>query len=137
MDKIFEKTMELAHLLQDDPRCQAVLEAQRAADADENLQKLIGEFNLKRLAINAEESKSGEEQDAEKLREMNEELRSIYTSVMANDKMLVFNQAHTEMDELINKIQLAINLAVQGQDPEMALEQSSCGGNCSSCGGCH
>ncbi len=137
MDTILEMAIDLAQQLQADPRCQAVMEAQKAADADEGLQKLIGDFNLKRIAINTEESKDEGERDVEKLREMNAELRSIYASVMANDSMMTYNEAKTALDTIVNKIHLAINLAVQGQDPQLAAQESACSGDCSSCGGCH
>ena len=135
MDTILEMAIDLAVQLQADPRCEAVLAATKAADEDETLQNLISEFNLKRMAINNEESK--EEADAEKLRQLNQELRSTYAAVMANDKMMAYNDAKADLDALMNKIQLAFNLAVQGQDPNMAAQESSCSGDCSSCGGCH
>mgnify|MGYP002513788992 CR=1 FL=1 len=135
MDTILEMAIDLAVQLQADPRCEAVLAATKAADEDETLQNLISEFNLKRMAINNEESK--EEADAEKLRQLNQELRSTYAAVMANDKMMAYNDAKADLDALMNKIQLAFNLAVQGQDPNLAAQESSCSGDCSSCGGCH
>ena len=135
MDTLLAMAIDLAVQLQADPRCQAVLEATQAADADEGLQNLIKEFNLKRIAINTEESK--EEGDPAKLRQLNEELRSIYATVMAHEKMMAYNQAKSELDVLVNKIQFAINLAAQGQDPNLAAQESACSGDCGSCGGCH
>ncbi|MBQ8683312.1 MAG: YlbF family regulator [Clostridia bacterium] len=137
MDTILQMAIDLAYQLQQDERCQAVLTAQQNADADENLQQLIGEFNMKRMAINTEESKDESERNVDKLRELNTELRAIYASVMANEHMMAYNQAKTALDEIVGKIQIAINLAVQGRDPQMAAEQSSCTGDCGSCGGCH
>ncbi len=137
MDTILQMAIDLAYQLQQDERCQAVLTAQKEADADEALQKLIGDFNLKRIAVNAEETKEDGEQDAAKLRELNTELRAIYAAIMANERMMAYNQAKTALDELVGKIQIAINLAVQGRDPELAAQQSGCTGDCGSCGGCH
>lgn len=137
MDTILEMAIDLAYQLQQDPRCQAVQEAQKAADADEGLQQLIGDFNLKRMAINTEESKDEGQRDVEKLRELNTELRAIYGTIMANERMMAYNQTKTALDEIVGKIQIAINLAIQGRDPQMAAEQSGCTGDCGSCGGCH
>ena len=137
MDTILDMAIDLAYQLQQDPRCQAVLAAQKEADADEGLQQLIGEFNMKRMAINTEEGKDENERDVEKLRDLNKELRSLYASIMANEHMLAYNQAKTALDEIVGKIQIAINLAVQGRDPQLAAEQSGCTGDCGSCGGCH
>lgn len=135
MDTLLAMAIDLATQLQADPRCEAVLAATKAADEDKTLQELISEFNLKRLAINTEKGK--EDADTEKIREMNQELRSIYASVMANDSMMAYNNAKSELDVLVNKIHFAINLAVQGQDPNLAAQESACSGDCGSCGGCH
>ena len=136
MDTLLAMAIDLATQLQADSRCEAVKIASAAADADEALQALISEFNLKRIAINTEESKPGGESNPEKLRELNAELRSIYASVMANEHMMAYQAAQSELEGLVSKMHLAINLAAQGQDPNMAA-QEGCTGNCGSCGGCH
>ena len=136
MDVLVEMAIDLACQLQEDARCKAVLNAQKAADADETLQALIGDFNLKRIAINNEETKE-DGRDAEKLRQLNAEIRETYSAIMANESMMAYNEAKTELDQLVGKIQTAINLAVQGQDPNLAAREISCSGDCGSCGGCH
>ena len=50
---------------------------------------------------------------------------------------MAYNNAKSELDVLVNKIHFAINLAVQGQDPNLAAQESGCTGDCGSCGGCH
>ena len=137
MDILLQMAIDLGCQLQADPRCEAVVAAAKAADEDATLQQLISEFNLERIAINTEESKEDGEPDAEKLRQLNGELRSLYASVMANESMMAYNNAKTELDALVNKMHLAINLAAQGQDPNQAALESSCTGDCGSCGGCH
>ena len=136
MDNLLAMAIDLAVQLQADPRCEAVRSAAAEADADEALQALISEFNLKRIAINTEEGKGENERDVEKLRQLNTELRSVYASVMANDRMIAYQSAQSELEGLVNKMHLAINLAVQGQDPNLAA-QEGCTGNCGTCGGCH
>ncbi|MBQ9860372.1 MAG: YlbF family regulator [Clostridia bacterium] len=137
MDILLEKAIELANLLKEDDRCKAILAAQQAADADETLQALIGDFNMKRIAINTEETKENGEQDADKLRELNTELRSIYASIMANEHMMAYNQAKEALDGIVNKMHIALNLAAAGQDPAIAAQEGGCSGDCGSCGGCH
>ena len=137
MDVLVEMAIDLGCQLQEDSRYLALRAAQQAADEDEQLQKLIGEFNLKRMAINAEEQKSEEEQDAEKLRTLNTALRSVYADIMQNEHMIAYNEAKEPFDALVQKINTAIALAAQGQDPAAAAEESGCTGNCGSCGGCH
>ena len=137
MDVLVEMAIDLGCQLQEDSRYLALRAAQQAADEDEQLQKLIGEFNLKRMAINAEEQKAEEEQDAEKLRTLNTALRSVYADIMQNEHMVAYNEAKEPFDALVQKINTAIALAAQGQDPAAAAEESGCTRNCGSCAGCH
>lgn len=135
MEQILEMAKEMGHAIQQDERFVKMQMAQARADEDEALQALIGEFNLKRMAINAESAK-GEEQDEEKLRALNVEIREVYAKVMANESMAAYNEAKTEMDKLTNAIGAILNMAAQGLNPD-DYDEHSCSGNCSSCGGCH
>ena len=71
------------------------------------------------------------------MRQLNEELRAVYGQIMANEHMIAYNEAKEPFDALVQKINTAIALAAQGQDPAAAAEESGCTGNCGSCGGCH
>lgn len=135
MEQLLEMAKDLGRVLQQDERFVKMQMAQARADEDEALQALIGEFNLKRMAINAESAK-GEEQDEEKLRTLNIEIREVYAKVMANESMAAYNEAKTEMDKVTNAIGAILNMAAQGLDPD-DYEEHSCSGNCGSCGGCH
>lgn len=135
MEKLLEMAKELGHAIQADERFVRTQMAQNAADEDEALQALIGEFNLKRMAINAEAAK-GEEQDEAKMRTLNEELRAVYARVMANESMSAYNEAKTELDKVTNAIGAILNMAAQGLNPD-DYDEHSCSGNCGSCGGCH
>lgn len=54
MEPILEMAKDLAYAIQQDERYIRTQMAQAAADEDEELQGMIGEFNLKRIAINNE-----------------------------------------------------------------------------------
>ncbi len=137
MEVLVEKAIELALELQQDARYLAVQKAQQDADNDQQLQDLIGEFNLKRIAINEEETREDGTRDADKLRALNAEIRDVYAKIMENEHMIAYNAAKTELDGLSSKINAALVLAIQGQDPHAAAEVSNCSGDCGSCGGCH
>lgn len=136
MEQILEMAKEIGHALQQDERFIKLQMAQAAADNDAALQELIGEFNLKRMAINAEAAKPEAEQDAEKTKQLNVELREVYARVMANESMAAYNAAKTELDKIINGVGAIINMAAQGLNPD-DYDEHQCGGNCASCGGCH
>ena len=59
---IIEITRELGRAIQPDECYSRYLLAKDANDKDEELQNLIGEFNLKRIAINSENSKADKDQ---------------------------------------------------------------------------
>ncbi|MGI6264017.1 MAG: YlbF family regulator [Acutalibacteraceae bacterium] len=136
MDQLVEMAKDLGYAIQQDERYIRLQMAQAAADADEALQALIGEFNLKRMALNNELGK--EDKDEQKLKEYDAALREQYDKVMANAHMDAYNTAKQAMDALMRQINTVVMMAAQGQDPETALEESSCAGDCSTCGGgCH
>ena len=82
---------EIGHQIQADARYTALRTAQADSDADGDLQELIGEFNLKRLAINNEAS--ADAPDADKQARLNRELREVYAKIMSNEHMKAYEQA--------------------------------------------
>lgn len=137
MEKILEMAKDLGYTLQEDARFLKTKAAQEAADADEALQQMIGEFNLKRMAINTETAKDDAEKDNEKLVTLNRELREVYAQIMANEHMQAYNEAKTALDELTRGMMAILNMAAQGLDPDTYEESKGCSGNCGSCSGCH
>lgn len=136
MDQLVEMAKDFGYAIQQDDRFVKAQMAQAAADEDEALQGMIGEFNLKRMAISTEMAK--EDKDEEKLNALDTDIREIYEKIMSNEHMVAYNAAKADLDAVLKQINTVIMMAAQGQDPETALEESSsCGGNCSACGGCH
>ena len=107
--------------------------AQRTADADTELQQLIGEFNLKRMIINDEAGK--QDRDQEKLTKANKEMREVYFKIMSNDNMIAYNDAKSAFDAVLNRVNAIIQQSAQGADPDTA-DAADCTGSCSTCGGC-
>lgn len=133
---IITKARELGKAIQQEESYIKLQEAQKKADADTELQNLIGEFNLKRMSINNEASKTDRDQD--KLSQLNTEMREVYAKIMSNENMVAYNDAKDEFDVLANRVLAIIQQSAEGADPETAdFSQSSCSGSCESCGGCH
>ena len=126
-----------AAALQTDARYLALDAARKANDADEALQNMIGEFNLKRMAINNEAQKEDRSEDL--LRQYNNELRTIYAEIMQNPNMAAYTAAKNELDALVQRVTTVITMSADGEDPDTCdCESCGCSGNCSSCGGgCH
>nr|WP_319488221.1 YlbF family regulator [uncultured Caproiciproducens sp.] len=133
---IISLAREIGKEIQKDQRYLSMQLAKQNSDDDQKLQDSIGEFNLKRMAINNEAQKA--EQDADKMQVLNQELRGVYAQIMQNPNMTAYNKAKEDMDALLQRISAIIGQSADGEDPETTdYEQSSCAGDCSSCGGCH
>ena len=126
---------QMGHAIQEEKAYKDLRAAQTAADNDKELQDLIGEFNLKRMAINNEACK--EERDEEKLRSLNEEMRSSYTKIMQNENMVAYNDAKTALDTVMQRVMAIITQSAEGEDPDTTDFSPSCTHDCSTCGGCH
>ncbi|MBQ3691792.1 MAG: YlbF family regulator [Clostridia bacterium] len=110
--------------------------AEQTSEADEKLQELITDFNLKRMAINNEASKV--DKDEEKLQNLNKEMRHLYAQVMQNENMVNYNKAKKEFDEKLQRVLAIIQNSAEGDDPETTdfIGGMGCSGRCGSCGGC-
>ena len=135
MDMLMEMAREMGRAIQADERYGRYVEAKEQNDADEALQALIGEFNLKRIAVHSEASR--EERDEEKLSALNRELQHTYADIMKNENMTRYNQAKEELDRMLNDITAVLTLCANGADPDTAEPPQSCSGSCSTCAGCH
>lgn len=135
MDQLIEMAKEIGFAIQQDERFIRTQMAQAAADEDDALQGLIGEFNLKRMAISNEMGK--EDKDEEKVEALDADIRQIYEKIMSNERMAAYNAAKTELDAVLSQINTVVMMAAQGQDPETALKSGGCSGSCATCGGCH
>ena len=93
---------ELGKAIQQEESYIRLQEVQTKADADTELQSLIGEFNLKRMAINNEASKK--ERDQDKLAQLNTEMREVYSKIMSNENMIAYNDAKEEFDVVANRV---------------------------------
>ncbi len=126
---------DLGKAVQQDERYIKMMAQQQANDEDTALQQLIGDFNLKRVALNTEINKA--DKDQEKINAMNTEIKDIYAKIMSNENMQSFNEAKSELDSLMDFVLQILRGSVNGEDPELIQQQSECSGSCSSCAGCH
>ncbi len=133
---IITMARELGKAIQQEEAYIKLHEVQSKADADSELQSLIGEFNLKRMAINNEASKK--ERDQDKLSSLNTEMREVYSKIMSNENMIAYNEAKDAFDAIANRVLAIVQQSSEGADPETAdYSQSACSGSCETCGGCY
>ncbi len=133
---VIQMARELGALIQKDDRYTAYYLAKNANDGDEDLQGAINDFNMKRMLLNTEMSKT--DKSEEKLAELDKDVKEIYSKIMSNKNMMLYNAAKNDMDSLLNQINMIITYSANGEDPMTcsAHSSSSCDGSCGTCGGC-
>lgn len=132
---VIQAVRELGKAIQQDERFIRYAAARLKNDNDANLQAAIGEFNIVRMELDRE--MSSEEKNDDKVKELNEKLRSIYGNIMSSGTMVEYNTAKAELDVMVNEINTIITKTLDGEDPETCDTSSGCTGSCSTCGGCH
>ena len=132
---VISMARELGKAIQQDDRYTAYNLAKQANDNDQELQKLIGDFNITRMNINKE--MSSENRDDERIKALDEELKSTYAKIMSNKNMIVFNSAQNGYEQMMNNINQIITMCANGEDPDTCEISHGCSGSCATCGGCH
>lgn len=132
---VIAKARELGKAIQQDERFIRYAKARLANDDDKELQDAIGEFNLVRMELDREVN--SDEKNDDKVKELNEKIRKVYSSVMSSPAMVEYNTAKAALDTLVNEINVIISKSIDGEDPDTCDTSSGCTGSCDSCGGCH
>ncbi len=114
---VIETARELGKAVQADERYLEYVKAKQANDADEELQKLIGEFNLIRQNLAMEQGKDASEQNEDKIKELTKKMHIAYNEVMGNENMALFTVAKQGMDKLMSEINTILTYCVEGMDP--------------------
>lgn len=114
--------------------------AMKANEEDEALNELMGKIKLLQMSYQHEASQ--ENADQKKLEGYNQEFQGIYAQIMANENMQAFEKSRQAVDDMMNYLTGILALCVNGEDPETCDPRAhqhdhDCGGECSSCGGCH
>ena len=135
MQEIIDLTRKLGHAIQAGDFYKNYSAAKLSADADESLQTMIAEFNRVRVAINSEACKK--ERDEEVLRSLNEQMRTLYSDIMSNERMVAYNESKQEFDSSLQRIVAIITQSAEGEDPDTTDYSPDCTHDCSTCGGCH
>lgn len=136
---VIEAARELGKVVQADERYIEYINTKNANDADEELQNLIGEFNLIRQNLAMESDKPEGEVNNEKVKELTAKMHSAYDAVMSNENMAAFTMAKQGMDKLMSEINTILTYSVEGADPATCPSEppaAECSGSCSTCGGC-
>lgn len=126
---ILEMARELGKAIAESELMAAVKKAEEIQDNDEQAQKLIGEYNLKRMQLAQKAQKeNATKEDMEAIRA---ELSAEFDKLMENENIKNFINARKELDAVMEQVNNIISFYVTGRT------NGGCSSDCSSCGGCH
>ena len=105
-------------------------------ECNEELQKIIKDFNLKKSEINTEISKDNS--DTSKIDKLNSEIGTLYQQMVNHKVMKAYNESKEMFSKKLQKVSFIINKSAEGADPYSidVNDESSCSGSCHTCGGC-
>ena len=136
MADVIKLARELGAALQADARYEALMQARKVNDEDEVLQNLIGEFNM--IMLKAQQEAEKEDKDEAKMQEYNEQYVAAYQKIMANENMVAYQAAQSELEAVVNTVNGIIAMSLNGEDPMTCdPDAQNCTHDCSTCGGCH
>ena len=104
--------------------------AKEAYDADEELNKLINEYNVQATLLETEGRKSEEERDTQLIESISARLRDCYDTISESKSLAAMREAESALSAIVNAINDAVRFTIE---PEAA----NCTHDCSTCGGCH
>ena len=124
---IMELAAELGKAIKADERITKMNEAREAYEKDEDLQKLMLEYNVQQTAL-AEEYKK-EQVDPAIIESIEARLDAIVQEVTAKDVFVALNEANEAVNLLMQEVNSEIEFNITGVRP-CTHDCSSCGSDC-------
>lgn len=132
---IIKKTRELGKLIQQDERYIEFAEAKKACDADKEVVEALKQ--AEELRTTYQNEAAAKEPNHEKLEELNEKFKEMYSKLNENKNMKAFEEKGKALNDMVDEIMQIIYLCVNGEDPDTCTPHVGCDdANCSTCHGC-
>ena len=125
--EIMELAAQLGQAIKADERIAKMNEAREAYEKDEDIQKLMLEYNAQQIAL-AEEYKK-EPVDQKIIEAIENRLDAIVDQVTSNPIFAMVNEAQEAVNKLMNEVNAEIEFQITGQRP-CSHDCSSCGSDC-------
>ncbi len=125
--EIMELAAQLGQAIKADERIAKMEEARVAYESNEDIQKLMLEYNAQQIAL-AEEYKK-EPVDQKIIEAIENRLDEIVGKVTSNPVFAMVNEAQEAVNKLMNEVNAEIEFQITGQRP-CSHDCSSCGSDC-------
>lgn len=131
MDKVFEKTRELAEALLETEQYANMKAAEDKAMQNREAAELMSSFIEKRTAIQT--IMQSDNPDPVEMKRLSDEMDDVQEKLQLVDDIVGMNSARGEFNALIAQINQVLQFIVTGRMDD----GSSCSGSCETCHGCH
>ena len=125
--EIMKKAHELGQLIKESDEMKALKAAEETQAKDEAAQKLVEEFNLKRMNL-ARDMQEGKLEQADAIQQNNDAFNDM---IEKSEAIKNYVEAKKAFDKVVNEVNGIINIYITGE------EQGGCTHDCHTCGGCH
>ena len=130
MDNVFKKTRELGEALLESEVYLRMKDAEDKAMANPEAAQTMAAFLEKRGELQS--MMQSDNPDPGAMKRLSEEMDDLQDRLQMVDDIVALNDARNEFNSLIGQINQVLQFIVTGR-----MEESSCSGDCGSCGGCH
>ena len=125
---ILQMAGSLGRLIREDERYVKMTAAQTAYREDEELMRLIAEYNAQQAALSA--AYAEKERDSNLIRDIDARINTLYMEITENEHYKNYVEAKEQFYALIAQVNDEIMFNITGEYPH------HCGGSCSGCSGC-
>ena len=125
--EIMELAAQLGQAIKADERVAKMNVAKEAYDNDEEIQKLMLEYNMQQIALGEEYKKETVDQNV--ISAIEARLDEIVAAVTANPNFINLNAAEEEVNALMQEVNSEITFQITGERP-CSHDCSSCGSDC-------
>ena len=126
---ILEKATELGKLMKESKIVSDYNTAKAVFDADEEVNDLVGQFNLARMNLTNESQK--QTPDSSRVEELQKQTQEIYEKIMGKPAMQALDSANLALEDMVKKVNQILQSSISGE------AAAGCTHDCSTCGGCH
>ncbi|MBQ6373670.1 MAG: YlbF family regulator [Clostridia bacterium] len=130
MDKVFEKTRELGEALLECEVYNRMKAAEERAMQNPEAAAGMAEFLEKRASLQA--MMQSEDPDPVAMKRLSDGMDACQERLQMIDDVVALTEARNEFNGLIGQINQVLQFIVTGR-----MDEPGCGGDCSSCSGCH
>ncbi len=130
MTRIIEKAHELGLEIAASEEIKNLEAAKAAFDKDEELSKLMAEYETERKLLGEEFSKSTDEIDEIAVANLRARIEELTGIISKNPIYIAFSMAQQAMNKLMADVNAEIKFCITG-------ERDNCTHDCSTCSGCH